>query len=261
MADSTHVTDEDLANLHDQGKCLTRHQKRSEGHQCSHQWQAQVRAETEDFDVYKHDKYHSLCGKGRWETAVLPGSTFPWGYGQTRAAPSHAKKNWDPGKSGNFTHFIKPYWHNAHHIIPNRALSTAIGKAGAQDARIPNLIKSGLLKAGYNLNDMVNMIILPMERRIAATLGLPRHLKRDEGGPGKPEFRSHSDYSARVEGRLESIVDGYKKTVARGLKKKHPKPPNALSKKKLLDESQDVHDEIVSQGPSMEGAALDELDL
>ena len=185
-SDSTHVTEEDLEKLHAQGRCLTRHQQRTQGHKCSHQWQAKVRAEGADRGLYEHPKYHSLCGQGRWRTAAqqaASGRYFPRGYGILRNRPKCG--DWDPGGQ-NFEHFIRPYWHNAHHIVPNRALDNAIQVAGEEDARIPNLIKAGLLKADYNLNDELNMIILPMERLIAATLGLPRHLKRDEGGPGSP---------------------------------------------------------------------------
>ena len=184
MGDENHVSDEDLAKLHKNPPpaCLTRHQSRDNGNTCSHQWQAKVQAEAHP-SVYNYPAYYTLCDRtpgGIFLTALR--SNYPPGYGQQwlgrfwKEKPTHTGREWDLGKGQNFDHFAKPYWHNAHHIVPNRALASAITDAAsdAKDSRLINLIKAGLMKAKYNLNDKINMVILPMERIVAAALALPR---------------------------------------------------------------------------------------
>jgi hypothetical protein len=268
MADNNHVTDEALEKLHKQGACLTRHEKRATGNKCSHQWQAKIQAEAHP-SVYNYPAYYTLCERapgGIFLTALR--SNFPPDYGQQwlggfwKDKPTHSGKEWDLGKGANFDHFAKPYWHNAHHIIPNRALAAAIDDSASQakDARLTNLIKAGLLKAEYNLNDQINMVILPMERIVAAALALPRHLKRDEVGPDeKKEFRSHADYSKKIENKLTGIMRSYAETLAKALEPDHQGPPDDISKEQLEELSQSTYDAIIAAGGYIGGKALSQL--
>src|SRR5258708_1967786 len=197
MGENSHVTEQDLKELHQpkggasQKGCLTRHQKRKEGHLCSHQWQARGKAET-DPTVHNYPAYWTLCGDGRFRSAARiteAGNVFPPNYAESwlgqfwKKKPTHKGKEWNLGKGRNFNHYTEPYWHNAHHIIPNGTLSAAIAEAAEsakeKAAELLNLIKAGLLKAEYNLNDKVNMIILPMQKNVDHSLSLPRHLKGD----------------------------------------------------------------------------------
>jgi hypothetical protein len=257
MADDNHVSPEDLAGKHDEGQfgCLTRHKRRSE-HPCSHQWQAKLHA-LADSGVYDWNKYESLCDTAQGGILRTALGRF-W----MKAPTSHS---WDVGQSGNFDHFRRPYWHNAHHIIPNGALNSFIDKTEESDYRLPNLIRQELLIAKYNLNDKENMVILPMERRVANALGLPRHLLRDEGGPNdKMEFFSHADYSREVEGKLRDIVNDYKSLLDASSEEageEHRKAPGQLSKEKLENLSKTIYKEIKTQGAGMGGAALSNMDL
>lgn len=228
-----HVTAADLRNLHQPpegagGKgCLTRHQGRAEGNKCSHQWQAVVKARS-------HWRVYEVPGKP--ELSVL--------------------------KAGNFGHFKRPYWHNAHHIIPNGALKAAIAEAGKDAKGIVNLIKQGLLKAEYNLNDKINMVILPMESKYGVLLRLPRHLKGDEVGPGeKGEFFSHEAYSDEAESSLEPIMDDFRQKAddAQSSAAPHDKPDVTLSKKRLENLSQRIYDAIRSAGKDKPGESLSAL--
>ncbi|HVK54196.1 MAG TPA: AHH domain-containing protein [Burkholderiales bacterium] len=231
---SKHVTAADLVELHQPsggagGKgCLSRHQKREEGHKCSHQWQARVKAEG-DSGLY------NVPGRPRWHL----------GYGS------------------NFNHFQRPYWHNAHHIIPNGALKTSIAKAAKKTAGMGNLIKQGLLKAEYNLNDKINMIILPMEMRHGVVLGLPRHLKGDEVGPDEEgEFFSHEAYSDEAEESLSPIIDEFKSKAAEAIDAvagTHDKPDVTLSKAKLEALSERLYNAIKSAGKKSPGEAISNL--
>jgi len=266
--------------------CLTRHEKRKENNLCSHQWQGQLQAEA-DLELYRHDpkdgahSYHSLCRKNQqdlFEVAVRSGKKGPWpsGYGVQakgegngfwKKRPTCEGKEWNPAKGKNFKHFLEPYWHNAHHMVPNRLLNTTISdiaEAEAEDraADLIYLVKGGLLRAGYNLNEQINMIILPNEQIVASALGLPRHLKGDKTGPDDtPEFRSHANYDRQVEKPLKKVIRQYAKSLRDDLKKKHLEPSDTLSKATLEQISKDIYPQIKSGGASRYGKPLAEIAL
>jgi A nuclease family of the HNH/ENDO VII superfamily with conserved AHH len=243
----------------DGGACLNRHERREENNSCSHIWQAVVRAETDDKSLYKWPTYQPLEGKrfetgARWnkkQTAI-----FPRGMGITRKGPK--PHEWDPGVGGNFKDSRVPYWHNAHHIVPNAVLNGSIQEAGdtAEDRRVVLLIRSGLLGASYNLNYKDNMVILPMGKQVAAAMGLPRHLVGDKPRSGQAkEFRSHADYSAEVKKRVEKVISKYLKNLDVD-PKKHLKPPNELAKDQLEKCSSDIRISIVEFGSANGGKPL-----
>src|SRR4029077_14379280 len=131
MAGSKHVTEEELEKLHQPPEgagskgCLAGgHQGRKDDHKCSHQWQAVVKARS-------HWKVYEVKGKPQWSARIR----------------------------SNFSHFKKPYWHNAHHIIPSGAFRNAIVTAGKSKSGLANVIKQGLLRATYNQNGKINMVI------------------------------------------------------------------------------------------------------
>ncbi len=270
-----HISDAEIKKLHQpkggasEKGCLTRHQKRSEGHQCSHQWQARVKAE-ENPEMYNYKAYQSLCGPGRFKTAArkTENGVFPWGYafkwkdGYWKTKPTHEGKEWDIGgdEGDNFNHFLKPYWHNAHHIVPNGALKASINKTGKTDSRLPNLIKQGLLRGNYNLNHKINMVILPQGQNVARALGLPRHLKGDKSGPNeKAEFFSHRDYSDRVELKVDGIMMDYEELFADYLLEDHPPPPDKLSKAKLDNLAKGIFSKIKGLAKKHGGKALSQI--
>ena len=275
MGKDNHFTDEELEELHQpkegaEGKgCLIRHQPRTEDHQCSHQWQARVKAES-DPTVYNYPAYEDLCGTDKFETAARktgPDTVFPKDYAKLiggnymKDSPTHEGREWDLGKGENFDHFLEPYWHNAHHIIPNGALKNEINQTSNNDSRLPNMIRYCLLKASYNLNDKKNMIILPQGRVVAKALKLPRHLKGDEVGPDeKGEFFSHADYSRNIQSKLKKIMNQYKKALISSLED-HPKPPSKLSKAKLEALSQKIYDSMKDINPADAGKALSDIDF
>lgn len=258
-----HEKEHDLEALHKEGACLTRHKERSKS-LCSHQDQARIQGETDDKAVYKYPAYKSLIDKGTktWATRQRltgSGNLFPEGYGERRKIPKPGEWDPGPGDHGNFEHFLRPWWHNAHHIVPNGSLNTAIVDAAKSDARLDNLIRAGLLAAEYNLNDKVNMINLPMESVIGKTYGLPRHLRGDEVPDDvKAEFFSHTDYNKCIEGRLKSIMNDYKAALADALKD-HPPSPQKLSKDKLVKLSEDTRKMIFTAGTYNGGMAISDI--
>jgi hypothetical protein len=241
------------------GACLTRHAGRQENNSCSHIWQAVVRAETDDKKWYKAPAYDKLIGK-RFKTGARrtarDRSIFPRGMTLSKEGPKPG--DWDPGKGQNFKDWRIPYWHNAHHIVPNAVLKGSMMAAAedAGDPRIKAAIESGLLLATYNLNHKINMVILPMGREVAAGLDLPRHLVGDNAGPGeKKEFRSHKNYSDEVEKRVVKVMQDFVSLFDED-PNEHQKPPNELAKEQLEKCSSDVRKSIKDFGAAKPGAPL-----
>jgi hypothetical protein len=228
--------------------CLARHNiediPRTAGHHCSHQWMAQKQGEDADSALYNYPAYRSLeLGAGpeqRFVTGAYiakSGKLHPPGHALDQRRPR--KREWDVGRGRNFKHYLVPYWHNAHHLIPNRTLSGAIDQACADDpsGRVAYLIRAGLLLGEYNLNDKTNMMILPMGAAVSESLRLPRHLNGGEGGPR--EFFGHPDYDTRVRSLITPVIDRYKALVKKR-QEDHPKPPDKLSKDSLVSISETI---------------------
>ena len=238
------------------GACLTRHEKRQKNNSCSHIWQAYEKAEAEESgpdSIYNYPRYKSLVGKKHKSGARMARKgIFPRGLKIEETGPQ--PNEWDLGKPGNFQSWTKPYWHNAHHIIPNAILAECITEAASESWRLYLLIRAGLLEAEYNLNHMVNMIILPMAEEVARGLRLPRHLLGPEGG----ETRSHKNYSRGVKDRLSGVMDDYLAILDKK-KEGHPTPPNSISKEKLEQTSTTTYKDIKAFGESNPGAALSEM--
>jgi hypothetical protein len=237
MPEQDHVTDEDLTKRHQLGKkarqkgCLTKcdcGRGRKPGNICCHLWQAGVKAKSETSLYSKHPDYGN-------------------GYTSSKT-----------GYHADFDHQFAPFWHNAHHMIPNGSLNNSITAAGKN---LANVIRIGLLKATYNLNDKVNMIILPMKMADADALGLPRHLIGDEGSGQKPEKYSHRKYSEDVEALLKDIMRDFKVLADEAVKavaKKHKQPNPKLAKDKLEDLSRRLYKAITTVGLKAEGKSLSE---
>lgn len=293
MSDSDHIKLEDYKDLHQPkggagGKgCLWEHESDyKESHRCSHRWQAYEHAK-EDKHLYNYPAYKSLCvdhkptrrdsfptaayvgPKARRPTATYAMRNTFSGYGVTPISEPLKKKprpgQWNLEYPGNFTDkIVKPYWHNAHHIIPRSVLQEELKEASKDDASIALMIAQGLLKAEYNLNDKLNMIILPMDRAVAETLGLPRHLlghqaKVGEDLFGKRKETDHPNYSHRVRILMRPVMNQYRAIMAAKLKEDHPGPPNALAREQLEQVSRTIYKAIVTAGKFMKGKSLDEL--
>ncbi|WP_163870895.1 AHH domain-containing protein [Myxococcus eversor] len=303
MAENNHLTDEDtglhkpIGNALEGGACLSGHE--SDYHKknsCSYRYQAveHSRSNKGRGDIYKvsadgHARIAQAHGGGpiptsryltrRGSSPENPSGRYPWDgdYGDHLTVPQPG--DWDingPTRVGavdaagkpigpgmNFTTSFWPYWNNAHHMIPKGTLNTAIANADT-DPRIVNLIRAGLLKAPYNVNHYVNMILLPMDTEVGKILNLPRHLSLDDGSTAfdqKPKF-DHIPYNHKVATRLKAIMSDYKERAAEikgenqdcDIKKMTP-----LSKRKLHTLSNDCYKAITDFGSSNPGEPLVDL--
>jgi hypothetical protein len=261
MANSQHTFDaKDLEKKHkkvdgktDGGACLSRHDAgRAPGpdgelkkHSCNHRWQAVEKAKAEKDRYEWTPERRKAMGAGR-KIAMPARCKSGW---LTRDVPTGAE--WDVTTDPNFlTSCNRPYWHEAHHIVPNGEFKSAIASAGEGTAMRPyyvKLIRNGLLGESYNLNHKGNMVILPMWGRIAGALGLPRHRVTRE------KF-NHSTYSSHVRTRLDEIFQPVQKDV-----KAHRSSDYKACKRDLERLSKRLYKKIVAAGKTMGGGALDEM--
>jgi hypothetical protein len=183
-----HLYDKKILKKHNRtgstegGACLNRHISKVTVSSCSHRWQAKMRAANADSAWYNWPAYQDAGVKeGLWNVSENMG---------------HA----------NFSRsFAVPYVHNGHHIVPNSVLNDSITEAATRDYRLYDLVRIGLLDAKYNLNHMINMIILPKDRNVASALKLPRHLHLNQ--------MKHSAYSRKVKKKVVEIIDAYQKQI------------------------------------------------
>ncbi|MCC7212033.1 MAG: AHH domain-containing protein [Candidatus Brocadia sp.] len=254
MSEKQHTIDSDNKLPHIPG-CLNRHvgdtPREGNGNTCSHRWQAYKKM-NDDSGLYNWEKYKSLSeenGKKTIETAKIG---FPKWYTSTLKQPK--KNEWDVGVSNKdyndainfYEKCYIPYWHEAHHIVCNSTLRKAISdfaKAAENDGLI-KVIREGLLKEEYNLNDKKNMIMLPMDKAVADAIGLPRHRKT-------AAHWHHSSYSKNVKNQLEKIFNNLKQEL---VPHKNPKYKNLKDQIESLSES--LYDKIKSS----ESKALDNMD-
>lgn len=239
------------------GACLNRHEAgRAPGptgklkhHSCNYRWQAFEKARS-DSGAYNWPKYKSAFPDQKTLTMDVRSRSGK------RAVPVPGEKDWDVTATGdNFqTTCNRPYWHEAHHVVPNSKLRESIAKVGdGQPLQIEyvKLIRSGLLRAKYNLNHKRNMIILPMDRRIALALALPRHRVSSDAF-------SHSAYSRRIGDRLDKIMQPVQKAV-----KAHQKaPPYTDVKSQIEALSEEMYEKIKAAGAAMQtsgGGALEDM--
>ncbi len=185
------------------GKCLNRHlaDKPYQGNNksCSHRWQAHLQMKS-DSGLYNWPKYQKLSRKRK----AIP-TTCQWG---PRNIKIPKKGDWDVTGDNFWRECYKPYWHEAHHIVPNSTLRTAIYDAVDQDADLELVLRKGLVDESYNLNEKKNMIMLPNDAEIADAIGLPRHRLT------ATTFH-HGAYSSKVKTELMSILRGVVKKMVK----------------------------------------------
>jgi hypothetical protein len=208
------------------GACLTRHISGVSQSSCSHRWQARERAKAED--------------KSWYNAPLAPG------------VPQDGTWNVDD-EDKNFHDSTVPYWHQAHHLIPNRVLANGINTAAdiAGTMQIYQAIRQGLLEAKYNLNHKTNMIILPMEEEISKRLSLPRHLETGA--------RNHTSYSLIVAQRVQPVINQFADVLSKSVGKpnEHPSSPDKLAKAQLERVSRIMRIMVRAWGRARPGATLE----
>ncbi|WP_426756606.1 AHH domain-containing protein [Myxococcus sp. Y35] len=155
---------------------------------------------------------------------------------------------WDITVDGNFeTNARMPFYHEAHHIVANAELQAAVidaGKGIEPKGQVPLIIRSGLMREGYNLNSQVNMIILPMVKYAALALGLPLHRRT-------PIHFHHAAYSAFIRNELGKVFAWVKKAADA-----HAVPDYEATREAVELLSTDVYPQIVAAGEAMKAGSM-----
>lgn len=240
------------------GACLNRHEggapNSTNRNSCFHRWQAYVQMASET-DYYNYDKYKSLVErKSDWIRVAAPGMPR---YAR-RWLPRPAAGEWDYGKKCKRTvwgqtglveleNFYErssaPYNHQAHHLIPNGELAdTIVDIFSSINAVVP--VRRGLLKAEYNLNHQLNMIMLPMDRVVSKAIGLPLHQSCWAA-------RSHKAWSTYVKAKLSPIFGPLKTQL-----EQHKSRSYASVRKQLENAAQALRNEVLASAhPTLDSHA------
>jgi hypothetical protein len=233
------------------GRCLNRHEAAWKEHSCSHRWQGYKHAEA-DSHLYNYPAYKRLVESGRpvrtdalKDFASSAGTffpIFPENYKFVLNAPK--KGEWDVGTGRNFKWDSRtPYLHNAHHVVTNSQLRSAIEKSEDKFPGFTLVVRKGLLRADYNLNHRDNVVILPMDSKVAGALNLPRHLIT-------VLHRDHYVYSKHVGMELKSIMQTYEGQLEDYLKnkdKEHIKMNHKLCKDAIVSLSKQLYKLITAR--------------
>ena len=253
MSEQQHEQDKvDKVPHHPDGGCLNRHVGGKPcdtvGDPCSHRWQAYEKMKATK-SLYNWPRYKSLHDEGkRRRTARMrseSGDMFPKYY-RTYIDPPEPNA-WNVKGNNFFVRAYDPYWHEAHHVVPNSTLAGAI--ANVDDGNYAIVIRRGLSKEKYNLNDKKNMVMLPMDRPVAEAMRLPRHRQT-------AVIRSHAGYSKHVAGRLEKILN----PLAKRLKNHEAREYDSV-KSAIESLSEQLFKAITTSiAPSLDDMSASELD-
>ncbi|NNE36082.1 MAG: hypothetical protein HKN13_12645 [Rhodothermales bacterium] len=205
--------------------------------------------------LYNWDKYKSLSKQtAKIKTAAYEkdGETVPSWYSFELKQP--AANEWDvgEGKDNFFGPCYEPYWHEAHHIVPNSNLRNAIldfAKDHPAATELVTTVRRGLLKEKYNLNHKVNMITLPLDKEVADAIGLPRHRTT-------AKHRNHAAYGKNVYNKVTEHLNGLKEQL-----EEHEKAGYKSLKKKIDNLSEQLFNQIKKSGAeSLDEMKADEFD-
>ncbi|PTL80012.1 AHH domain-containing protein [Vitiosangium sp. GDMCC 1.1324] len=194
------------------GKCIAKHEPPyKENCSCSHRWQAFEKALEKASQYEVTDEQLRSLGDGRWALLFRGGAkavTRLAKRGETAALSSDNKGmyrhevqkpregDWDVarGKYNFKWDCNKPYYHEAHHVVPDATLRAVILKVFPKP-ELAIRVASEVLDAPYNVHHKDNMIILPMDERVGDLLQLPIHRETKQC--------NHTAYDEYVERKLD----------------------------------------------------------
>ncbi|OJH39239.1 AHH domain-containing protein [Cystobacter ferrugineus] len=287
MATDEHVTNPDGTSPHvavkentEGGACLTGHDSTLSQNSCAYRWQALTESKKNRTSLYNKtptagallkpaspgflatSAYLSKRGNlhpSEYSTHIRLPQDGDWHLdGPLRDDMKDAAEK-DIPRGQNFTKHTWPYWHNSHHLIPKGLFNETIAKI--EDADCQTLLRLALLRAEYNINHHINVIILPQDMEVARVLGLPRHLILEDGSwmvEKSPKF-DHMAYNLNVEDRLKPIIDEYKDACDKELRKKCDTSKFKLSKRKLERLSRICYKSVTDHGAANPGSPISDM--
>ncbi len=262
------------------GACLTGHDSSLAPTTCSYRWQALTESRRNRTALYDKTpsagKRQKPAPMGLLATSAYlsnRGNLYPGQYGAVIRLPEPGDWHLDGPtrddmedaagrrvpRGQNFSKHTWPYWHNSHHLIPKGLFNETI--AEIEDADCQTLIRLALLRAGYNINHHINVIILPQDLEVARVLGLPRHLILEDDSwmiEDSPKF-DHLGYNWNVQNRLEPIITKYTEACDDELRKNCDTSTFKLSKEELERLSAICYRSITAFGKTNPGEPISDM--
>ncbi|RYZ39806.1 MAG: hypothetical protein EOO71_18580 [Myxococcaceae bacterium] len=251
-ADAKHLEDtggylHEFTKGTENGKCIWRGLHKHKIHSCSYRYQAVQRA-GEDDAVYNWPAYKDASARGekiktrlKTNDAGEPaGNVWYLKYYKLELdAPKESE--WDL-KGKNFRGPLKPYWNNAHHLLPVGMFKESLIKVSSEmaktrrdenkqlltvDGDICKILEMSLLEKSYNINHKLNMLILPMDDSVSDILRLPKH--------GGADSNFHGQYDALAKSHLDKVMDFYRTYLNDLPDKEHLTDKQKQAQKKRLE--------------------------
>lgn len=262
------------------GACLTGHDSSLDPSSCSYRWQALTESKKNRTSLYNKTPTAGTRQKPAPEgflatSAYLStkGNLTPCQYSALLSLPTQGDWHLDgpsrqdakdaagrPIPTGqNFSKHTWPYWHNSHHLIPKGLFNQTI--AEIEDVDCQSLLRLALLRAEYNINHHINVIILPQDMEVARVLGLPRHLILEDDSwmiETSPKF-DHMGYNWNVQKRLNPIINRYKKACDDELRNNCDTTAFKLSKAKLEQLSKICYQSVINHGTASPGSPISDM--
>lgn len=233
-------------------------------------WGTRYNKESKSFEVRSFDEIVQSRAAGG--TTAIAGTENERKAARNTIKEQHANKKRKTVHTRNFSfreegpnfraYASIPYWHNAHHIIPNAALREAMVIAAGDDDDLLALFTQSLIDAKYNINDQKNMVILPQRERVSRALNLPRHIAGNDYedvdallGVSR-SIASHDAYSAELRSQIAEVladIADQKDTTT------HQGGLPAASKRRLERISETMYERIKAEGRALPGISLDAM--
>ena len=211
------------------GKCFAKHESGFKENSCFHRWQAFQKA-LENKGMYnldsarlgkvKNESWSSLFRggekavrklKAKGEKAVSVSPDNKGMYLRKVNKPGQGDWDVDPKKRNFKWDCNVPYYHEAHHVIPDATLRTGLLETFGENPAVAAWVAEKMLDAPYCVHHKDNMLILPMDQFVGEVLNLPIHRETKQCNHNLYDKYILSKVKARIEAVQEQIMEEHDK--------------------------------------------------
>ncbi|MCY1041531.1 AHH domain-containing protein [Corallococcus sp. bb12-1] len=205
------------------GKCIAKHESPyKENCSCSHRWQAFEKALEQNAMYNLSDEQLGSAGEGSWSLLFRGGAKAV-----AKLAKQGAKVALSAENKGMYRHQLgkprqgdwnidrakynfkwdcnKPYYHEAHHVLPDATLRTALIDIFEKPEMARHVVTE-VLNAPYSVHDKDNMMILPMDEQVGEMLQLPIHRETKQCSHGLYDMYVLKKLALRLRRTLKEIM-------------------------------------------------------
>ncbi|MCY1078317.1 AHH domain-containing protein [Archangium lansingense] len=228
------------------GKCLAKHEPGFKEQSCFHRWQAFKKA-LENKGKYKLDRTRlGKVGTGRWSILFRGGAKTvnalkAKGEKHVSVSPDNKgmylhevnkpskEEDWDvdPGNRNFKWDCNVPYYHEAHHVIPDATLRTGLLEVFKKNAAVAAWVAEKMLDAPYCVHHKDNMLILPMDQLVGEVLELPIHRETKQC--------SHNLYDIYILSKVKEAIQEVQEQIMEEHDKQDENAPKTKNLAKSLE--------------------------